>query len=171
MKGLKKLGNKRGFSLFESIVALLVISILTVGITTGVNAAVSVYKKSLSYTEAEVLATTIDIALSDVLRYSSSIDKKEEEGKEDVIHFTNANYGVINGYLCLRDGRIYLNQTFEEDDGAPPLLNGGMYTSMKIDSFTLTYKDEFFSGEYEVQSKENSTLNKSYNFCFRTLAE
>ena len=78
MKALKKLCSQKGFSLFESMVALFIISILTVGITTAVNAVANVYKKSLFVSEGEMLAATIDIALSDLLRFSS--DVMEEGG-------------------------------------------------------------------------------------------
>lgn len=170
MKGIKKCLNKGGFSLFESMVALLIISILTIGITTAVNAAASIYKKSLFVSEGEVLAATIDTALSDVLRFSSSIS--EEDG---IIQFTNENYNVVKGHFVLKKGWLYLNLTDEKADDADDapvvaLLNGGIYTSMVIDSFTLHYQDGVFSGSYVIQSKENSALRKDYTFYFRTLA-
>jgi Tfp pilus assembly protein PilV len=170
MKGIKKCLNIGGFSLFESMVALLIISILTIGITTAVNAAASIYKKSLFVSEGEVLAATIDTALSDVLRFSSSVS--EEDGK---IQITNENYSVVKGHFVLKKGWLYLNLTDEKADGADDaplvaLINGGTYTSMKIDSFTLNYKDGVFSGSYVIQSKDDSNLRKKYTFIFRTLS-
>lgn len=170
MKGIKKCLNKGGFSLFESMVALLIISILTIGITTAVNAAASIYKKSLFVSEGEVLAATIDTALSDVLRFSSSVS--EEDGK---IQITNENYSVVKGHFVLKKGWLYLNLTDEKADSADDaplvaLINGGTYTSMKIDSFTLNYKDGVFSGSYVIQSKDDSNLRKNYTFIFRTLS-
>ncbi len=167
---MKKLWSKCGFSLFESIVALLIISLLTIGITTAVNAAADIYKKSLFVSEGEVLAATVDTALSDVLRFSSAINK--EDG---VIQFTNANYSVNNGHFVLNDGWLYLNLTNEKADDAEDaplvaLLNGGIYTSMRIDSFTLNYDKGVFSGNYVIQSKKDSALEKSYDFYFRTLS-
>lgn len=169
MRGLRKLSKQKGFSLFESVVALLVIALLTVGVSTGVKAASSIYQKSLFHSEGEVLAATVDTALSDVLRFSTSI--KEEDG---IIKFTNSNYSVTDGHLFLKDGWLYLNLTDEKADTASDaplsaLLSGGIYSSMKIDSFTLDYNEGVYSGSYEIQSKENSALKKSFDFYFRTL--
>ncbi|WP_304509183.1 type II secretion system protein [Anaerotignum sp.] len=170
MAGMKKLINQRGFSLFESMVALLIIALLTVGISTGVKAAAGIYKRSLFVSEGDVLAATLDTALSDVLRYSSSIS--EEDG---TVQFTNTNYSMVNGHLVLKDGWLYLNLTDEEaDDASDPsltlLLSGGIYSSMEIESFTLNYSDGVFSGNYVIQSKEDAALEKSYDFYFRTLS-
>ncbi|MDD4844932.1 MAG: prepilin-type N-terminal cleavage/methylation domain-containing protein [Anaerotignum sp.] len=170
METLRKLCNGKGFSLFESIVALLIISLLTIGVATGVNTAASVYKKSLFLSESDVLAATVDTALSDVLRFSSNIT----EQADGTVQFTNANYSVRNGHFLLKDGWLYLNLTNEKMDDAEDaplaaLLNGGIYTSMKIDSYILDYKDGVFSGSYVIQSKEDSALEKSYEFYFRPI--
>lgn len=167
---MKKFCSQKGFSLFESIVALLIISLLTIGIATAVNAASSIYKKSLFVSEGEVLAATVDTALSDVLRFSSAVN--EEDG---VIQFTNANYSVNNGHFVLNDGWLYLNLTNEKADDAEDaplvaLLNGGIYSSMKMKFFTLSYHDGVFSGNYIIQSKKDSALEKRYDFYFRTLS-
>ncbi len=170
MKYIRKLCNKKGFSLFESIVALLIISLLTIAIATGVKTAASVYKKSLFLSESDVLAATIDTALSDVLRFSSNITK-EADG---TVQFTNANYSVRNGHFLIKDGWLYLNLTDDAKD-APlsALLNGGIYTSMKIDSYTLDYtlvdNDVVFKVNYMIQSKDDSALEKSYESYFRTI--
>jgi prepilin-type N-terminal cleavage/methylation domain-containing protein len=170
MKGLRKLCNRKGFSLFESIVALLIISLLTIAIATGVKTAASVYKKSLFLSESDVLAATVDIALSDVLRFSTNIT----EEVDGTVQFTNANYSVRNGHFLLKDGWLYLNLTDEKADDAEDaplaaLLNGGIYTSMKIDSYRLDYNDGVVSGNYVIQSKKDSALEKSYEFYFRTI--
>lgn len=171
MKALKKLCSQKGFSLFESLVALFIISILTVGITTAVNAAANVYKKSLFVSEGEMLAATIDIALSDLLRFSS--DVMEEGG---VVKLTNLGYNVRKGHLFLDSGLLYLNLTDEKPDDAldaplAPLINLGAYSSMKIKegSFKLNYAEGVFSGQYVIQSKDDSTLEKRYEFYFRTV--
>ncbi|KAF5077310.1 hypothetical protein DSECCO2_152120 [anaerobic digester metagenome] len=171
MKALKKLGGQKGFSLFESMVALFIISILTVGITTAVNAAANVYKKSLFVSEGEVLAATIDIALSDLLRFSSDIT--EEDG---IVEFTNTGYNVKKGHLFLDSGLLYINLTEEKPDDAidaplATLINLGVYSSMKIKegSFKLNYVEGVFSGNYVIQSKDDSTLEKNYEFFFRTV--
>lgn len=169
MRGLKKLRSQSGFSLFESILALLIVVILTTGITVGVNAAQTIYQRSVFYSECQVLAATLDTALSDVLRFSS--DVVEEDG---VVKFTNANYSVVKGHITRKDGWLYLNLSdekadTEEDAPLTLLLNGGVYSSMELTQFTMHYADSVFSGSYEIVSKQNRNLKKSYDFYFRTL--
>ncbi len=165
MKVLQKIANCKGFSLLESMAALLIISILTVGITTGVNAASKIYQQSLFVSEGDILAATVDTALSDVLRFSSEIS--EEDG---VVSFTNANYSVKKGHLLSESGWLYLNLRGEEDAPLVLLLNNGVYSSMEINSFQLSYAEGVFSGSYEIKSKKDDTLVKKYAFHFRTLS-
>lgn len=171
MKKVKKFRWQRGFSLFESMVALLIIGFLTIGVSTGIHVASNIYTKSVFHSEGEVLAATIDTALSDILRFSTSV--KEEDG---MIRFTNANYSMLNGHVFVKDGWLYLNLTGDEAEDASeaslaPLVSGGMYTSMKITSFTLEYNKGLFSGTYTIESKKDSRLKKTYDFYFRTLSE
>lgn len=172
MKLFRKLNSRKGFSLLESMAALMIVSILTVGIVTCTNAASRIYYKSLFVSEGDILAATIDTALSDLLRFSSEITVKK---KGDEISFTNANYSIIQGHLFLKDGWLYINQTdtkldFAEDAPVAVLLNNGTYSSMEISSFTLKYQDGVFSGTYEIKSKKDEALTKDYSFNFRTLS-
>lgn len=166
---MKKIKSNKGFSLFEATATLLIISLLTISITIAVRASTSIYRKSVFISEGDILAATIDVVLSDVLRFASDVN--EEDG---VIQFTNANYSINNGHLFVNGGWLHVNLTNEKNDDeedAPVvvLLNGGMYTTIKIESFSLNYIDGVFSGNYVIQSKSDHNLKKSYEFYFRTL--
>lgn len=69
----KKLRSRRGMSLSEVLVALLILSLVTVGVATGVNASLRIYRQSVALSDAQTLSSTLSEALMDELRYARNI--------------------------------------------------------------------------------------------------
>lgn len=69
-----KLGGKRGFSLTELLITIVVLALLTVAINVGIGGAGIAYKKITLSSEASVLVSTVSEAVSDELSYATKIN-------------------------------------------------------------------------------------------------
>jgi len=170
MKKVFKLRTKRGFSLLESLITLTIVLIITVCVTIGISASNRLYRKSLFSSESEILSSTIDIALSDILRYSTNVINTDGN-----ISFSNSNYSVVNGHLLVKDGRIYINVSDENpDDVMGPYLKtivgNSTYTTIDASELTLDYSDGVYTGSYTLTSNFDTSLSKTFDFTFRTLS-
>ena len=67
----KKLKSNRGFTLVEMLVALAIVVMLSLMMSVGASVGAQVQRESTFVAESDVLASTINTALGDVLRYAS----------------------------------------------------------------------------------------------------
>ncbi|MEG1578144.1 MAG: prepilin-type N-terminal cleavage/methylation domain-containing protein [Oscillospiraceae bacterium] len=163
----------RGFTVVEMLMAMLILAIVGVGLTTGISSAIGVYHTSVFTSESQLLTGTLDTALADVLRYAKYEKAATEEEGDTTAHFSNTNYRVVNGSLLADEGRLKMNPT----DGEPTkdtllnLLSDSAYSTMSLRDLTLKYEDttHVFSGSYTLVSTRDSTLTKTVNFAYRTL--
>ena len=70
----RKLRTRRGVTLMEVLISLALMTILTVGISTGVSATGPVLKNSLTLSESQLLLDTLTKAISGELRYATDIE-------------------------------------------------------------------------------------------------
>ena len=160
--------KRQGFTLVETLAAVLILSLLTGVIAMGVSAGARIYRESIFVSESGMLSATLDTALGDILHYA---DCKAVSGG-GAVSFENRNYGIDSGnFLLSGDGKILISPY----GGAPEdewliLVSSGAYASLRIDSFTLDYGDGEFFGGYTV-SDAGGTREKTYTFAFRTLME
>ena len=172
LKITKKLKSSKGFSLLETLVALIIVLLVASCVTIGISASNRVYKRSLFVSESDLTASTIDIALSDVLRYAYNINCADDTNT--VASFSNKNYSIEDGHFVIKQGFLYINTTGEPDDKIgdylKPLIGGSTYTASKMIDFQLNYNDGEFTGSYTLQSKMYSDLSKTFTFSFRTIS-
>lgn len=159
---MKKLTKKKGFTLTEMLVALLIMILLTGVIMIGIQAGSEIYRNSLFESESETMASTVNMALSDILRYASC------GSTQTPVSFTNSGYDIQSGHFLTEDGRIYITERSEEDEGKLALLNEKSYSSLKIQDFSIQYDDNVYTGSYIITDK-NKKNTKTVNFTFRTL--
>lgn len=111
----KKLKSKRGFTLVELLASLMIVVMMSLMMSVGVSVGASVQRESAFVAQSDMLSSTINTALSDVLRYatvetilSSDEDYGElvnksilfdEEGNRRLI--SNTSYGISNGAVVL----------------------------------------------------------------------
>ncbi|MEG2037020.1 MAG: prepilin-type N-terminal cleavage/methylation domain-containing protein [Ruthenibacterium sp.] len=163
--------NARGFTLVEMLTAVLILTIMGVGLTTGIASAVQVYHGSVFSSESQLLSDTMDTALADVLRYAKY---EEAETADTPLRFSNANYRVVRGSLLAYEGRLKMNPTDAAVGGGESLMNllsDSAYSSMDFTDLTLSYdvQTHVFSGSYTLESKRGSALKKTVTFAYRTL--
>lgn len=89
-KAKRRLKGTAGVTLGEMMVAVLIMSFLTLAVSAGVGTAVKVYRTEKEYSESRVLANSILLAMTDELRYASELNIN---GDGSEICYDSAMYG------------------------------------------------------------------------------
>ena len=179
----RALHSRRGMTLTETLMVVLIIALLTLVIATGIMAAFHVYIQSTFASASQMVSDTVDLALSDVLRYATDV---ETDGSGDVTAYTNSSYGVTDGKLHVGTdddrGLIYLRYEGADSTENVLLLSDLSYSGLRVvpddydpdtgadsGAFDLRYIDGVFSGSYRLYDPVNSLLSDSFEFSFRTV--
>jgi len=112
----EKLRSSKGVTLTELLMALLVVALIGVSLTVGINNAVRIYRDSTQLFEAETLCGTILTYLEDEFRFGRNI---RETGGE--VHFDSQVFGKDVGVFVDGEGKIGI--------GYSQLLGDTAYTS------------------------------------------
>ena len=123
--------------------------------------------------ESEILAATLNSALGDMLHYATCAKYIATSG---LVYINNPGYGIVNGQILDRGGRLYVNATANisvdsEDATLLTLTGAGAYTDLTVSGFKMLYdKDNcLFYGSYEINGPEQA--KKTIDFAFRSLNE
>ena len=150
---MHKLRSRRGMTLTEVLVALLILSLVTVGVAAGVGASVRVYRQATEASDAHMLASTLSTALMDELRYARDI---QADGS-----FTSDTFGE-GVSVGLNDGYVEI--------GNEKLLSEAAYAGLRVkDSITVTYAGGVFHVELTVQSGTEDRDIRTVSFAVRAL--
>lgn len=84
---MKKLKNKKGFSLGEVLVAVLIMGMVTGVVAAGMPAAINAYKKIVEISNAQLLATTTTNTLRNQLYMARDVHVSASEGTGVTIDF------------------------------------------------------------------------------------
>ena len=139
--------KKKGFTFVETLVALLIVSLLSAVVLTGIRSAWSVHDDALFASESEILASTINTALGDVLHYSS-YDLNGSQGTSEIVRISNQNYGILRGDIEADDGKIYIKVSDDENSSRLVLISDGAYTNIRVTDFSLKYMSHSQSADY-----------------------
>lgn len=160
----KRLCRRRspGFTLTELLAALLILVMLTVILSSGLPVAVKVYRESVFVSESEILASTLNTALGDILRYATDI-----QGADGPRFDTATDASIIDGSIAADDGVLVIVKADGSVDR--PLLNKAAYTSLRAEDFSLSFSGGSFSGSYRLVSTQDPALAKEVVFAFAPL--
>lgn len=148
-----KLRSRQGMTLTEVLVALLILSLVTVGVAAGVGASVRVYRQATEASDAHMLASTLSTALMDELRYARDI---QADGS-----FTSDTFGE-GVSVGLNDGYVEI--------GNEKLLSEAAYAGLRVkDPIAVTYADGVFHVELTVQSGTEDRDIRTVSFAVRAL--
>lgn len=125
----KKLRSRRAMTLTEVLVAVAILSLVTLGVAAGVSSSLRVYRQSVALSDAQTLSATLSAAMMDELRYARDI----KQG--DPPTFTSASYGGGAAFTADSEGRLMLGQN-------KPLVGSGTYAGLKAALDELTYSEE-----------------------------
>ncbi len=154
--------RKKGFTFVETLVALMIVSMLSLVVMTGIRTAWNAHDNALFASESEILADTINTSLGDLFHYAS-YDKTED----GTVRFSSQEYGVLRGTMVVDDkGRLYVMTTESETGSKLQLVNDGAYTNITIEEFKLDYDstNAVFTGSYTLMGSRDQS--KEFTFTF-----
>lgn len=170
---MKRKRSSRGFTLAETLAALVVVILLAMSVQIGTMTALRARTVSRFQSESEILATTLNSALGDMLHYATCA---RYDGAGGTVYLNNPGYGIVNGQILAKDGRLYVNATTGLSASDPnatllTLTGAGAYTDLTVSGFKMLYdKDNcLFYGSYEINGPEQA--KKTIDFAFRSLNE
>ena len=93
---IKKLNDKNGFSLTETLTTLIIMSMVGIMVTSGITTSSRVYKEITEYTNAQLMLSNTITAIQDELIYAipDSISTKDSGETNDEISFKHVKNGV-----------------------------------------------------------------------------
>ncbi len=181
--------RKKGFTLLETMVALLVVVFLVVGMEVGMNAALRVYREASFVSDSAMLSDILNCTVSDLLRYAKNI-KTPKLGEENVDEsgsyfvnfcdfeqvpflFTNLEYGSVaqDAYLYLSeaDGILQIKNLYT--DTGEDLINRGAYAGLTIAAFDVEYvkgnRGAYFMVRYTIASPSERVEPLHVERCIR----
>ncbi len=141
MKLKRKCGNRAGFTLAETLLAVLILLLVSVIVATGIPVAKNAYEKVVLGANAQVLLSTTISALRDELGFARNVTA---EGT--TVTYYNAETGIKSQIAKDGDGKIVLKRakgTMAIEDMDPrPLVSDAAATS----DLYATYTGVAYSG-------------------------
>ena len=182
---MKKVRNKRGFTLMETMAAILVMVLLVVGIGTGMDTGLRVYREVTFETDSAALAGMIDTALSDMLRHAENIDPSPDaldpNNQPVCAVFTNVDQGLKDAYIYIEgsgtsSGMLKI-RSIHNNLQPVELVNAGAYPDLQIERFNLNYVEPgeegkrggYFEVKYTIASSLDSTRTREMETVVRPL--
>ena len=150
-----KLKDKKGLTLVEMLCTVAILVLVSMVMVLGVQLGVRSYAKSVSYSEAQVLCSTLTTTISDELRYSGTL---KVDGSGNVTGFFSQQFGSgdYTAFTTTPEGHVQL--------GGKDILPAKAYPyGIKAEVGSLTYDD--FSSLFTVRLSVKDSENKN------TLAE
>lgn len=147
---MKKLRCKKGFTLSELLVTVVMLAILTLAVAVGISSSIRVYHQSVTISEAGILSSTLCQAISDELHYAKEID-----ASGGTVKFLSDNYGRKTSITTNADGRLMV--------GTYPLIGNSAYTHLNAD-VAITYSDAAKSFDVTLIIKEKNNVVSTRSF-------
>ena len=174
---MRKLTNKKGFTLVEMLACVVTLLLIGMIVSTGTNLAMASLRETTFESDSQMLESTLNTYIGDILRHATEV-KVEADGT--VKSFTNDAYYIDSGNFDIDlsvseiSGAGYLTCTSALDDSMYGTLvaNEGTYGgALYIKDFTLTYDASkcVFTGSYVIVSSATDTT-KTCEFTYRTIA-
>lgn len=157
----KKLCSSKGMTLTELLVALMIVALIGVSLTVGVNGAVKVYRDATRLYEAETLCGTILTYLEDEFRFSRNIRNQTAGGERTVI-FDSQVFGKDVAVFVNDNGKIEIGE-IGKSSSRSKLLSDKAYTSgLKVseDDCKITYDEA--SGQVTIKIAVSSDNTGAY---------
>lgn len=145
---MKKLRSNQGSSLTEMLVAIAVLSLLTLAVVTGITSSMPVYRDSTALSESSILASTLTQALQNELRYAREV---QLDGAA-LQSYTSPSFGV-NVSITDGGGRIQV--------GGSDLIGSGAYTTLSATA-QIEYAEPFFYVVVDISNGEKIVRSVSF---------
>lgn len=179
---MRKIKENNGFTLVEML-ACVVTLILICGIcSAGMNLAVKSYNESMYESDSQMLESTLNLYICDILRHATKIETEEAvlpdaNGEKDVSGFTNVAYQIYGGTIKVMErtdegGGAFM--VYETKNNAGVMLVGeNVYAgTLYVSDFKLKFNEEkgYFTGSYVIKSTVLEHASRECVFTCRTIA-
>ena len=163
---MKKLKNKKGFTLIEMLACTVTLVLITLICTTGMNMATKSYNESMFESNSQKLEYMLNLSVGDILRYSHNITVNG-----GTITFTNEVYGVYDGGLKL-DGSGYFVLVKNAAKEAFVIATANYVDGLYVGDFSLTYDSatNIYTGNYKIKSNLTSQ-ERLVEFTYKSIVE
>ena len=166
---MKKLKNNKGYTFVEMMACVVILLLVALISGTGMNLALNNYNLQVFESDSQMLESTLNMYLSDILRYSSEV-KSDTDGT--VISFTSDAYYIDEGNFVIEDGYLLCTSTLAlEGTKGIMIANEGVYANtLFIKEFALEYDSAkgVFTGSYVIASNVTDST-KTCEFSFRKI--
>lgn len=173
---MRKIKNKKGFTLVEMLACVVTLLLIGMIVSTGMNLATMSLRETTFESDSQMLESTLNMYIGDILRHATDV-KEDATG----VHFTNDAYYIDEGSFNIDlskseiSGAGYLTCTSTLDDseyGIMVATEGAYAGCLYIKDFTLNYDEnkKVFSGSYVIVSSATTTT-KTCEFSFRSIAD
>lgn len=165
------MNKSKGFSLIELLAAILIVSLVSGGLVTGVILSNNQYKSSIRQSEANELYNTI----SSLLNYELKLTNEVKLDGNKLVAFKSISYQIDESSLCniyvlyksgypVADdnyGRI----AFGNDDKKNYLLGNAAYTNGLGAKLNITYDDtdNMFTVDLDIGYDTKSVIHQKFN--------
>lgn len=137
--------RRAGFTMSELLVATLLLSMLTLGMVVGINAAINTQRRAQALAECSTLSSTLLQAIQDELRYAQNVNVN---GDHSTVTFTNAEFGADATMSVDSDGHVVISA----GGGIYDLISEAAYTGQKIDSLRFTKNDSVITVDLTIHN-------------------
>lgn len=162
----KKLRSSKGMMLTELLVALAVVSLISMSLAVGVSSAANVYRESTQLFEAETLCGTILTYLEDEFRFGRNIRTETTgegaETKTKVI-FDSQTFGNDVEVVVNEQGKIWIKNSTGSADPGFALLGDKAYTSgLKVLELEGQNMISYADGKVTIKIAVGPSTDKTY---------
>ncbi|MDO4516820.1 MAG: prepilin-type N-terminal cleavage/methylation domain-containing protein [Bacillota bacterium] len=144
---MKKLWARGGMSLSELLVAILILSLVSLGVAVGVSSAMRVYQQSVELSDAQTLSSTLATAIMDELRFARDVSGTDNPS------FTSATFG--EGVSLDVDDNGYVTV------GGQRLVGTGAYAGyLQAEKPDITYQNGIFQVILTINGKSDDQVRE-----------
>ena len=164
------MNRSKGFSLIELLAAILILSLVSGGLVTGVMLSNNQYKSSIRQSEASELYNTI----SSLLNYELKLTNEVKLDGDKLVAFKSISYQIDESSLCniyvlyesgYPAGDNYGQIAFGNDDKKNHLLGNAAYTNGLGAKLNITYSEtnKMFMVDLDIGYDTKSVIHQTFN--------
>ena len=152
----KKLHNRKGFTLAETLLAVLILLMVSQIVATGIPVAKNAYEKVVLASNAEVLLSTAVTTLRNELGTAREIKVSDTQTE---VTYLNADRGNM-AKIAMEDSSAKIHRYYDEDtgidSGAEPLIS----TKRATEGLYVTFKSVSYDAKNRVVTFEKVSVSK-----------
>lgn len=163
----KKRIHQSGFTLIEMLCVVILVSLLSMGMATGVSLAQKEFKKSMQRAQAPQLFTTLESILTNELRYTTGF-KAQGENIESFFSVTYALKKDLTSVVSVdEDGNVidgYGQIAFKAGETYKPVLGQSAYPDgLGAKVHSITWTNNHFTVDLDIGSGTESYIREFFD--------